>query len=177
MRDFYLCHNPLGKIPAGRVAYIYHPDTPRIFSSVIEIDPSKELLDFNFKGCNVIFEYDRPDGKRRLFLMIVMQGGARNMDTTITLLREAAGWYCTCLNKEELTTYGKPGSWSLMRPYNKDQAPNLEVLHIHSTNQYLISYGAGTFCTEGIKELHIIIDLLYKDEDGNVVEQGDINYA
>jgi hypothetical protein len=41
----------------------------------------------------------------------------------------------------------------------------------------MISYGTGTFCTEGKKELHIIIDLLYKDEDGKVVEQVDIHYA
>jgi hypothetical protein len=109
--------------------------------------------------------------------MIVMQGGARSIDTTISLLREVAGWYCTCLDKEDSITYGKAGSWSLMRPFNKEQAPNLEVLHIRSSDQYLISYGNGTFCAEGMAHLNKIIDLLYSEEDGAIAEEGDLNYA
>ena len=183
MRDFYLCHNPFGKMPPGRVAYIYHPDNPRVFVSVIEIDYSQRLIDFNFKGCNVMFQYHRADGKRRLFLMIVMQGGARNTAATLALLKDAAGWYCTCLNKEDVITYGKNGGWSLMHPYNKDKAPNLDVLHIQATDQYLMSYGNGTFCVDGLDSLYTTIDFLYKDVDDiihkneNTQEEGAINFA
>jgi hypothetical protein len=71
------------------------------------------------------------------------------------LLKDAAGWYCTCLNKEDIVTYGKNGGWLLMHPYNKDKAPNLDVLHIQATDQYLMSYSNGTFCVDGLDSLYV----------------------
>jgi hypothetical protein len=130
-----------------------------------------------------MFQYHRADGKRRLFLMIVMQGGARNTAATLALLKDAAGWYCTCLNKEDVITFGKNGGWSLMHPYNKDKAPNLDVLHIQVTDQYLMSYGNGTFCVDGLDSLYTTIDFLYKDVDDiihkneDTQEEGAINFA
>ena len=114
-------------MPPGRVAYIYHADSPRVFVSVIEIDLTKPLEDMSFKGCNILFGYNPGDGSRRVFLMIVMQGGARDVDTTLALLEEAAGWYCSCLNKDDAARFGKAGTWTLMPPYDKIKAPNLVV--------------------------------------------------
>jgi len=176
MRDFFLCHNPLRRMPAGRVAYIYHPDSPRIFASVIEIDYTRRLTDSNLKGYNVLFGYFRGDGKRRIFVLMCMQGGDRNIDKTIALLQDAAGWYCTCLNKEDEATYGK-GSWMLMQPFNTKDAPGLTALRLKAVDQYVISTQGSLLCTDGEKEFYQLIDLLYKKEDGREVEEGDINYA
>jgi hypothetical protein len=175
MRDFLLCHNPLARMPAGRVAYIYHPDNPRIFASIIEIDYKTKVTDFNFKGYNVLFEYDRGDGLRRIFVIMTIHGGDRNLDKTITVLKEAAGWYSTCLNKEDINTYGK-GAWSLMHPYNSKEAPGLDVLHLRAVDQYVISYGTGTFCVDGEEEMHRLVTLMYK-KDGKEIEEGLLNYV
>jgi hypothetical protein len=70
-----------------------------------------------------------------------------------------------------------------MHPYNKDKAPNLDVLHIQATDQYLMSYGNGTFCVDGLDSLYTTIDFLYKDVDDiihkneDTQEEGAINFA
>ena len=45
MRDFYLCHNPFGKMPPGRVAYIYHPDNPLLTEHNIVTERSSKLCE------------------------------------------------------------------------------------------------------------------------------------
>jgi hypothetical protein len=174
MPNFFLCHNPLSKMPPGRVAYIYHADSPRIFVSVIEIEFGKPLNDLNFKGCNILFGYNPGDGSQRLFLMIVMQGGARDIDTTISTLQEAAGWFCSCLNKEDVARFGKAGTWTLMAPYDKIKAPNLVVVHLEATDQFLMSYGNGTFLAQGLDHFYKMIDLLYKDDQGRAIGDGHV---
>lgn len=174
MRDFFLCHNPLAQMPAGRVAYIYHPDNPRIFASVIEIDSTRRVTDSNIKGYNVMFLYFRGDEKRRIFVLMCMQGGDRNRDKTITLLQEAAGWYCTCLNKADEAMYGK-GSWTLLEPYNPQEAPGLTVVRLEAVDQYVISTQGSLLYVDGEEGLYQLIDLLYKKEDGKLVEEGAVN--
>jgi hypothetical protein len=162
--DFLLCNNPLAKMPAGRVAYLYHPGSPRIFASIIEIDYKKEVVDFNYKGNNVVFGYHRKDGIRRVFVLMTIHGGERDIDKSLAVLNRAAAWYCTCLIKEDIPVYGE-GTWNLLQSYNVEQAPRLHVLQMKDTDQFLVSYGTGIFCTPDIKEVTGFINALYKDYD------------
>jgi hypothetical protein len=162
--DFLLCKNPLLSMPAGRVAYVYHPGSPRIFFSIIEIDYKKEVTDFNYKGNNIVFAYNRKDGHRRLFVLMSIHGGERDIDKSLTVLRRAASWYCTCLNKEDRPVYGE-STWDLLQPYNAQQAPRLFVLQLKATEQCLISYGTGIFCAPDIIKASDFINVLYKDYD------------
>ena len=171
--DFLLCNNPLAKMPAGRVAYIYHPTSPRIFASVIEIDYKKEVIDFNYKGNNLIFGYTRKDGLRRVFVLMTIHGGERDTDKALSILNRAAAWYCTCLSKDDLPVYGQ-SSWSPIQSYNAHQAPRIAVLQLKATEQFLVSYGTGIFCTPHIEEVTGFINALYKDyensDDPDVVD-------
>ena len=162
--DFLLCNNPLAKMPAGRVAYVYHPVSPRIFASVIEIDYKKEVIDFNYRGNNVVFGYTRKDGLRRVFVLMTIHGGERDTDKALFVLNQAAAWFCTCLSKEDMHVYGE-STWSPIQPYNVQQAPRIFVLQLKSTDQFLVSYGTGIFCTPHLEEVTGFINALYKDYD------------
>ncbi len=164
--DFLLCNNPLVKMPAGRVAYVYHPGSPRIFFSIIEIDYQKEVTDFNYKGNNIVFAYLRGDGLRRLFVLMSIHGGERDTDKSLTVLKQAAAWYCTCLSREDAPVYGK-SRWNLLDPYNEQQAPRLFVLQLTATDQCLVSYGTGIFCAPDIVQASSLINALYKDYDSS----------
>jgi hypothetical protein len=164
--DFLLCNNPLAKMPAGRVAYVYHPGSPRIFASVIEIDYKKEVIDFNYRGNNVVFGYTRKDGLRRIFVLMTIHGGERDTDKALAVLNQAAAWFCTCLNKEDMRVYGE-SSWSPIQPYDAQQAPRISVLQLKSTDQFLVSYGTAIFCTPHIEEVTAFINALHKDYENS----------
>jgi len=166
--DFLLCNNPLAKMPAGRVAYVYHPVSPRIFFSIIEIDYKNQLTDFYYKGNNVIFSYTRKDGLRRLFVLMSIHGGERDTDKSLAVLRQAAAWYSKCLNKEDGSKFGE-SSYSLLQPYNEKQAPRLFVLQLKATGQCLVSYGTGIFCGDDATEAKGFINALYKDYENTDV--------
>lgn len=176
MRNFFLCHNPLKRMPAGWGTYIYHADRPQIFAAVIEFDSTQRLAELNLQGYNLLFSYTRGDGRQRIFALICVQGAVQDVAKMRALLRDAAGWYCTCLSQQDIARYDK-GSWAVLHPYNASEAPGLTVLCIKASQQYVISIQKSLFSVTGETELFESIDSLYKKEDGSLVETGDINYA
>lgn len=177
MNSFMLCHDPLGRIPEGRLGYIYHYKSPKFLATIIEIDYSKALSPSIFeRGQNILFSYYPGEGLERIFDIMVVDGGGgdRNFKKIQYLLTKAAEWYASCLNQEDMMkAFGKQSTWSPMRDYSP-LTPDLQVLHIQAFDQYLLSLGNMLALVNKREDLQKIIDMYAKD--GSKIGPGELNF-
>ena len=75
---------------------------------------------------------------------MTIHGGERDTKKVLTILNQAAAWFCTCLNKDDMPVYVQ-SSWSPIQPYNAHQALRIAVLQSKATDQFLVSYGNRYF--------------------------------
>lgn len=143
MTHFYLCTNPLYQLPEGVISYMYSDKKPRFFATIHSISKGEDFKPVYLKGSHIIFRYIRGDGKHQLFIICLI----RHLDraaTSLTLsLRQAAGWYCSCMASRDAPEYGKC-SWSLLADFNV-LTPGLQVIHYEQADRYVLSFPTGVY--------------------------------
>ena len=146
MKPFYLCDDPLGIRPEGMVGFVYTPDRPRFFATLLKLDPGRPMPAMNYAGCNVMFRFEPGDGTREFYLLGTVQNIDKVSDNKLTdALKECAQWYATCINQESYKRTGRNGGWTLLSEYN-EQIKNVQLLCFEQSDTYLLGY------TDGIKD-------------------------
>jgi hypothetical protein len=142
MKAFYLCDDPLGIKPDGMIGYVYTPDRPRFFATLLKLDPSQPMPSMNYAGCNVMFRFEPGDGTKEFYLLGTVQNiDKASVDTLTDALSECAEWYATCLNQESHERTGKNGGWVLLSDYNEHI--NAQLLCFERSGTYLLGYANG----------------------------------
>ncbi len=154
MNAFYLCHDPIGIMPEGMIAFVFTPDKPRFFATLIQLDTQKSVQDMDYAGCNVLFRYYTVSKEMQFYMLLLTSGGNIDKAQHAKLngaLHEAANWYCTCLAHKEKKELGANGGWDVLKPYN-DVLTDVQLLQFKATNDFLLSYHDGIIRVGSLEE-------------------------
>jgi hypothetical protein len=143
MKAFYLCDDPIGIKPEGMVAFVYTPDKPRFFASLIKLDPAEPMPEMDYSSCSILFKHMDGDDKLHYYILATVQNIDKAANSQLTAaLKEGAEWYAICLLNIEYKATGKRGGWRLLTEYN-EQLKDVQLLQFKATDTYLLSYHNG----------------------------------
>jgi hypothetical protein len=143
MKAFYLCHDPIGIMPEGMVGFVYTPDKPRFFASLLTLDHSRSMPEMDYAGCNTMFRYENTLGEMQYYILITVQNIDKASPAALTAaLEQCAEWYSICLTHMEAKATGKAGGWNLLAPYN-ERLKDVQLLQFNASGTYLLGYHDG----------------------------------
>jgi len=175
MSPFYLCQNPLARMPVGLIGHIYGTTSPRFFAELYKLTPFPFESDMYLGGSNVLFSYrSAHTGKLEYYVIVVKHNLEEAKPERLKkVLVKAAEWYATVLSKAAGKTPGKNHELAIAGDFNA-WMPGSRVLQLSKNGWYLLCHDKAVECFEDFAELQdYLVEFLGYPADA--VEQGLIN--
>jgi|GEM_PF-2486492 len=126
MNHFFLCNNPLYKLPETVVSYLYHYDLPRFFVAVHKLDVNKSIKPFTLLHNNIVFWYITQNEEPQLYFIAVYDNINRIGEKKLApKLLDAVNFFVRCLNVKHDTK----GRYMLLQDYSM-LIPGFQILEL-----------------------------------------------
>ena len=115
---------------------------PNFFGSVLALDPALPLPQMDFHGDNEPFVYKYPDGRQKLYIILLDKVSPKHHPRVRNAMQIAAHWYCACINTNDIVHKGKSSAWNLLEDVNI-LTPGLKILEFPHHKNFLLCYPKG----------------------------------
>jgi hypothetical protein len=175
MSPFYLSQNPLERMPAGMIGYVYATVKPRFFAELYKLTPFPFESDMYLGGSNVLFNYrSAVTGELEHYVLVVKHNlDEAKPERLQKALHKAAEWYATVLAKSAGKVAGKSHELAFAGDFNA-WMPNVKILQLTAKGWYLLSQNKAVECFEDFAELQDYL-VEFQKYPVEAVEQGLIN--
>src|ERR1700761_113009 len=154
MSPFYLCQNPLARMPVGLIGHVYATVSPRFFAKLYKLTPFPFESDMYLGGSNLLFSYrSAHTGELEYYVIVVKhdleEAKAERLQKALV---KAAEWYATVLSKAAGKRQGKAHELAIAGDFNS-RTPGSRILQLSKNGWYLLSHDKAVECFEDFAEL------------------------